>query len=46
MVPCDARGVTDSPRGRTWRLLVTAPADGATNMAIDEAVWRGRQAGN
>ncbi len=29
----------------TWRLLVTEPCDGATNMAIDEAVWRGRQAG-
>src|SRR5262244_4295590 len=30
---------------RAWRLLVTEPADGATNMAIDEALWRGRQAG-
>jgi lipoate-protein ligase A len=30
---------------RVWRLLVTEPTDGATNMAIDEAVWRGRQAG-
>jgi lipoate-protein ligase A len=30
---------------RTWRLLVTEPADGATNMAVDEALWRGRQAG-
>jgi lipoate-protein ligase A len=28
-----------------WRLLVTAPADGATNMAIDEAIWRARLAG-
>ncbi len=28
-----------------WRLLVTEPADGATNMALDEALWRGRQAG-
>src|SRR5919197_6428545 len=28
----------------TWRLLVTEPADGATNMAIDEALWRARQA--
>src|SRR5437868_2099401 len=28
-----------------WRLLVTEACDGATNMAIDEAVWRGRQAG-
>lgn len=30
---------------REWRLLTTEPSDGATNMAIDEAVWRGRQAG-
>lgn len=30
---------------RTWRLLVTEARDGATNMAVDEAVWRGRQAG-
>lgn len=30
---------------RGWRLLVTEPADGATNMAIDEALWRSRQAG-
>jgi lipoyl(octanoyl) transferase len=30
---------------RRWRLLVTEPTDGATNMAIDEALWRGRQAG-
>ena len=37
--------VTDSRSGRTWRLLVTEPTDGATNMAIDEALWRGRQAG-
>jgi lipoyl(octanoyl) transferase len=29
----------------TWRLLVTEPADGATNMALDEALWRGRLAG-
>ena len=28
-----------------WRLLVTEATDGATNMAIDEALWRGRQAG-
>jgi lipoyl(octanoyl) transferase len=35
--------VTRPPRG--WRLLVTEPADGATNMAIDEALWRGRRAG-
>ena len=29
----------------SWRLLVTAPADGATNMAIDEAVLRERITG-
>jgi lipoate-protein ligase A len=28
-----------------WRLLMTEPTDGATNMAIDEALWRGRQSG-
>jgi len=28
-----------------WRLLVTEPTDGAANMAIDEVLWRGRQAG-
>jgi lipoate-protein ligase A len=28
-----------------WRLLVTEPIDGATNMAIDEALWLGRRAG-
>ena len=28
-----------------WRLLVTEPADGATNMAIDEILWTGRRAG-
>ena len=37
--------VTDA-RARTWRLLVTEPTDGATNMAIDEAVWLGRRAGS
>jgi len=37
--------VTDSPHDRTWRLLVTEPADGATNMAVDEAVWLGRRRG-
>lgn len=31
---------------REWRLLVTEATDGATNMAIDEALWRGRQAGD
>jgi lipoate-protein ligase A len=36
---------TRDPAVSSWRLLVTAPVDGATNMAIDEAVWRGRQAG-
>jgi lipoyl(octanoyl) transferase len=30
---------------RRWRLLITEPTDGATNMAIDEALWRGRQTG-
>jgi lipoyl(octanoyl) transferase len=30
---------------RAWRLLVTEPAAGATNMAIDEALWRARQDG-
>ena len=34
------------PQGlAAWRFLVTEPCDGATNMAIDEALWRGRQAG-
>jgi lipoate-protein ligase A len=28
-----------------WRLLITEATDGATNMAIDEALWRSRQAG-
>jgi len=28
-----------------WRLLVTEATDGATNMAIDEALWRARQSG-
>src|SRR5258705_11535204 len=28
-----------------WRLLIPEPCDGATNMAIDEALWRGRHAG-
>ena len=42
---CDARDVTESPSARTWRLLVTEPTDGATNMAIDEALWLGRRAG-
>jgi lipoyl(octanoyl) transferase len=30
---------------RPWRLLLTEPTDGATNMAIDEAIWRARRAG-
>jgi lipoyl(octanoyl) transferase len=29
-----------------WRLLVTEPSDGPTNMAIDEALWKGRRAGS
>jgi lipoate-protein ligase A len=29
---------------QAWRLLVTEATDGATNMAIDEALWRRRQA--
>jgi lipoate-protein ligase A len=36
---------TEGVAAARWRLLVTEPADGATNMAIDEALWRGRQAG-
>ena len=28
-----------------WRLLVTEATDGATNMAIDEALWLSRQSG-
>jgi lipoyl(octanoyl) transferase len=35
----------DTARLNAWRLLVTEPADGATNMAIDEVLWRGRRAG-
>ena len=37
--------MTDDARVQTWRLLVTEAVDGATNMAIDEAVWLGRRAG-
>src|SRR5207302_478733 len=33
------------PAMTAWRLIVTEPCDGATNMAIDEALWRGRHAG-
>ena len=29
-----------------WRLLVTEPLDGATNMAVDEALLRGRIRGS
>jgi lipoate-protein ligase A len=36
---------TRAPAPRRWRLLITEPTDGATNMAIDEALWRGRKAG-
>jgi lipoate-protein ligase A len=32
--------------GVSWRLLVTEPLDGATNMAIDEALLRARIAGD
>src|SRR5512132_521354 len=32
--------------GLAWRLLVTEPLDGATNMALDEAVLRGRVRGS
>jgi lipoate-protein ligase A len=31
---------------RPWRLVVTEPLDGPTNMAIDEALWRSRLAGD
>ena len=30
---------------RDWRFLQTEAVDGATNMAIDEALWRSRQSG-
>jgi lipoate-protein ligase A len=36
----EAEGLT-----RRWRLLVTEAEDGATNMAVDEVLWRGRRAG-
>jgi lipoate-protein ligase A len=39
----EREGLTDRTSHR-WRLLMTEPTDGATNMAIDEAVFRGRQA--
>lgn len=32
--------------GPTWRLLVTEPLDGAANMALDEALLRGRVQGS
>ena len=32
-------------RDSDWRLLVTEATDGATNMGIDEVLWRGRQSG-
>ena len=35
----------DVARMRAWRLLVTEPVDGATNMAIDETLLIGRQSG-
>src|SRR5207248_8171180 len=34
-----------APPAPSWRLLVTEPLDGATNMAVDEALWRARLAG-
>ncbi len=40
-----ARGAGDPVSAREWRFLVTEAADGATNMAVDEALWRSRQAG-
>jgi lipoyl(octanoyl) transferase len=46
--PFTSTARTDEPRptvGRDWRLLMTEPCDGATNMAVDEALFRGRQAG-
>jgi lipoate-protein ligase A len=33
-------------RAVAWRLLVTEAADGATNMAIDEVLWKARRAGD
>src|SRR5207249_6786109 len=38
-------GAMSGPPSSNWRLLVAEPCDGATNMAIDEALWRGRHAG-
>src|SRR2546427_3034198 len=38
-------GAMSGPPSSKWRLVVTEPCDGATNMAIDEALWRGRHAG-
>jgi lipoate-protein ligase A len=35
----------ESEKLGAWRYLVTEACDGPTNMAIDEAMWRGRQAG-
>jgi lipoyl(octanoyl) transferase len=34
-----------APGRPSWRLLVTEPQDGPTNMALDEALWRGRLVG-
>ncbi|MBN1991440.1 MAG: lipoate--protein ligase family protein [Anaerolineae bacterium] len=36
--PANAPEVSDNYPPATWRLLVTAPLDGATNMAVDEAI--------
>jgi lipoyl(octanoyl) transferase len=35
-----------APAPAPWRLLVTEPQDGPSNMALDEALWRGRLAGD
>lgn len=43
--PSDSVAARSSPPRRDWRLLMTEPCDGATNMAVDEALFRGRQAG-
>src|SRR5260370_595450 len=36
------RAATPAP---AWRLLLSEPLDGVTNMAVDEALWRGRLSG-
>lgn len=37
--------MTDGLHDQSWRLLVTEPTDGPTNMAVDEALWLARRAG-